>query len=172
MLETADTDRVLQEAMLARDMTPKLFQATQKKREIFWEKFRNEYLDSIKFNSKNAPETAGIKPQVGDVVIIYDKSHKLFWSKGLILELIPSEDGLIRKAKVRVNDIETIKAVNHLYPLEQKAEEAIARYNRAKGYHKFENQNIADNEIEKNQTRLLNLRQNRGTAWAEEQENI
>ena len=78
-------------------------------------------------------------PQVGDVVIIYSKEHpKLQWKRGIILELLKSDDGQIRKAKVRTKTTETIKALNHLYPLETKVEEAIENYYRNNKINTFE----------------------------------
>ena len=64
--------------------------------------------------------------QEGDLVIIYSKEHpELQWKRGIILELHKSDEGQVRKAKVRTRTTETVKAINHLYPLEAKVEEAI-----------------------------------------------
>ena len=66
------------------------------------------------------------------MVILFDKEYKLLWERGILLELIPSEDGLIRKAKVRTKNTETIRAVNQLYPLEIRVEESIDSYKKLK----------------------------------------
>ena len=47
------------------------------------------------------------------------------WRKAIILENIPSEDGLIRKCKVKTSTGQTIRAVKHLYPLEINVETFI-----------------------------------------------
>ena len=156
--------------MIAKDMVPKLFEETEKRREVFWDRFRNQYLESIKFETKPTQDKPGLMPKVGDIVIVFDKTHKLFWSKGMILELIPSSnDGLIRKAKVRINNIESIKAINHLYPLEARAEEAIERYQKTKGINTFEFEGFEKDEQIKNQERIKNLKKAMATAVPEEE---
>ena len=73
-------------------------------------------------------------------------------------------DGLVRKVRVKVNKVESIKAINHLYPLEARAEEAIERYRKSKGMHKFEykgKEPDTQNNQEKNQDRILRLRSNK-----------
>ena len=170
MLEVVETERLLREAMIAKDMVPKLFEETEKRREVFWDRFRNQYLESIKFETKPTQDKPGLMPEVGDIVIVFDKTHKLFWSKGMVLELIPSSsDGLIRKAKVRINNIETIKAINHLYPLEARAEEAIERYQKTKGINTFEFEGFEQDEQVKNQERIKNLKRAMATAVPEEE---
>ena len=90
----------------------------------------------------------------------------------MVLELIPSSsDGLIRKAKVIINNIETIKAVNHLYPLEARAEEAIERYQKTKGINTFEFEGFEKDEQIKNQERIKNLKKAMATSVPEESEN-
>ena len=54
------------------------------------------------------------------------------WKRDIILELHESDEGQVRKAKVRIGTIETVKARNHLYPLEAKEEKAIEDYNKRK----------------------------------------
>ena len=71
--------------------------------------------------------------QEGDLVIIYSKEHpELQWKRGTILELHKSDEGQVGKAKVRIRTIETVKARNHLYPLEAKVEESLEYYNKRK----------------------------------------
>ena len=127
------------------------------------ERFRDQYLESLKFEQRATVDKPGLMPRVGDVVIVFDKEHRLSWSKGLILELVKSQDGNVRKAKVRINKVESIKAINHLYPLEARVEEEIERYRRDKGLHKFQYKNLepdAQNTQEKNQERIMSLRSN------------
>ena len=71
ILEVAETDEILQQAMSDRKIVPQLFQHTAKKRETFWRYFRDQYLESIKFEKKPTQESQGISPQVGDVVIMF-----------------------------------------------------------------------------------------------------
>ena len=101
---------------------------------------------------------------------MFSKVNKLLWSKGLILELIESHDGIVRKALVKINKIETIKAISHLYPLEARAEEAIERYRKEKvqeipGFEGFE-----FDEQAKNKKRIAALKKAMATAVPEPEE--
>ena len=170
ILEVAETEELLNQAMVAKDMVPQMFVETEKLREIFWQRFREQYLDSIKFQNKATENRPGLLPQVGDVVIVFSKVNKLFWSKRLILELIESHDGVVRKALVKINKIETIKALNHLYPPEARAEEAIEKYKKEKandtsGFEGFESE-----EQVKNRKRIEALRRAMTTSVPESQD--
>ena len=63
----------------------------------------------------------------GDVVILYDKfSKRAFWRMGIVKELLPGKDGLIRAVIiVKVINSEKPKllrrSVQHLIPLEVKS---------------------------------------------------
>ena len=139
MLEVEDTEEILNQAMIERKRIPQLFRDIETKREIFWKRFQEQYLEDIKFDNKPNQPKPGMMPQEGDVVIIYSKEHpKLQWKRGIILELLKSDDGQIRKAKVRTKTTETVKALNHLYPLEAKVEEAIEEYHKDKKINTFE----------------------------------
>ena len=164
-LEVEETEEILRQAMIERKLVPQLFQDTERRREIFWSRFKNQYLESIKFDNKASQDKPGLTPQVGDVVILFsDVDHKLFWTKGIILELISSDDGLIRKAKVQTNTTETIKALNHLYPLEARAEEAIELYQKKKGINTFNFKGFSKDDQVKNQERLKILRKTLATS--------
>ena len=164
ILEVAETEEILKQAMIEKNQVPQLFMETEKRRDVFWDRFRDQYLESIKFDIKATQDKPGLTPHVGDVVIIFSKTHKLFWTKGIILELIPSEDGLIRKAKVKTNNIESVKAINHLYPLEARAEEAIELYLKSKGINKFDFEGFSQDEQVKNQKRVERLREAMATS--------
>ena len=98
-------------------------------------------------------------PQVGYVVIIYSKEHpKLQWKKGIILELLKSDDGQIRRAKVKTRTTETVKALIHLYPLEAKVEEAIEEHHKNNKINTFEFEGFTQDEQIKNRDRVETLR--------------
>ena len=164
ILEVAETEEILKQAMIEKKKLPQLFRDTERRRETFWTRFKDQYLESIKFANKSTQDKPGLTPQVGDVVIIFSDVHKLFWTKGVILELITSDDGLIRKAKVKTNNTETIKALNHLYPLEARAEEAIELYQRKNKINTFDFKGFSQNEQAKNQKRIETLRETMATS--------
>ena len=159
ILEIEDTEEILNQAMIERKRIPQLFRDIETKREIFWKRFQEQYLESIKFDNKPNQPKPGMMPQIGDVVIIYSKEHpKLQWKRGIILELLKSEDGQIRKARVKTKTTETIKALNHLYPLEAKVEEAIEEYHKNNKINTFEFEGFNQDEQIKNKNRLETLR--------------
>ena len=149
---------------------PQLFTDTEKRREVFWNRFREQYLESIKFDNRPSQDRPGLTPKEGDVVIMYDKTHKLFWKKAIVLQLIQSEDGVVRKAKVRTNNIDTVKAINHLYPLETRVEEGIEKYHRDKGLNTFDFEGFSQDNQVKNKKCIELLRQNMASAVPSEPE--
>ncbi|KAH7721647.1 Pao retrotransposon peptidase family protein-like protein [Aphelenchoides avenae] len=59
-------------------------------------------------------------PKVGDIVLVYtDNLPRTHWRLALVLELRPDEDFVARTAWIRLSGTgrETLRAVNHLYPL-------------------------------------------------------
>ena len=165
IIEIEDTEEILNQAMIERKRIPQLFRDIESKREIFWKRFQEQYLESIKFDNKPSQPKPGMMPQVGDVVIIYSKDHpKLQWKKGIILELLKSDDGQLRKAKVRTKTTETIKALNHLYPLEAKVEEAIENYYRNNKINTFEFEGFTQDDQIKNKDRVKTLMESMTTS--------
>ena len=168
VLQVANSEEILDNALSERKLTPQLFKDTEKCREVFWTRFSQQYLESIKFDNKPSEETHGLTPQIGEVVSIFDENtHKLFWSKGLILELLPSEDGRIRKAVVKVNGITTVKAINHLYPLEARVEESIEAFQKHNRNFDFEGFKEGFEEQAKNLQRIETLKKLMATAVPE-----
>ena len=86
----------------------------------------------------------------------------------MVLELIKSHDGLVRKARVKINKIETIKALNHLYPLEARAEEAIEKYQKDKAINNSGFEGFEQEEQVKNRKRIEALRQAMATSVPED----
>jgi len=81
-------------------------------------KFVNDYLLQLdKFHSKGK---SGKKIRLGEIVVIHDEhSKRLMWSVGVVKELIPSRDGLIRSAMLKVPNGNIInRAIQSLHPIE------------------------------------------------------
>ena len=83
------------------------------------------------------------------------------------MELLTSEDGLIRRAVVKVNNITTVKAINHLYPLEARVEEQIEAYQKKKKKYDFEGFDDGFEEQAKNLQRIQALKNRMATAAPE-----
>ena len=71
----------------------------------FTKQWRKEYLlslrESAKLSAKSSRDT--IKIKIGEIVILRnDSTKRVFWKFGKVDELIPSKDGIVRAAKIRV----------------------------------------------------------------------
>ena len=86
----------------------------------FWERWRKEYVTSLRECQRTSKQRHSAKIEVNDVVIIYDdKQPRHLWKIGKINEIIPGRDGRIRGAIVKVGKSGAIirRPVNRLYPL-------------------------------------------------------
>ena len=91
--------------------------------ERFWQLWRNDYLLSLRERSqryKKHPRIQSTKEaMVGDIVQIKDDTPRGTWKIGRITELIKSNDGEVRAAKVQLaSKIVLQRSLCHLYPLE------------------------------------------------------
>ena len=85
----------------------------------FWQRWRSEYLVSLREHSKKFKKGNKLIPQVNDIVH-EDKQPPQSWRLGKIVELIPSKDAQIRGAKILIGKSKSIisRPVNKLYPVE------------------------------------------------------
>ena len=56
---------------------------------------------------------------------MHSSDPRISWRKAIVIQLIASEDGAIRKCLVKTSTGETIRAIKHLYPLEINVEDHI-----------------------------------------------
>ena len=83
-------------------------------------------MENIKFSTDTTKQRGGgLTPQVGDLVIINSHDPRLKWRKAIVLEKIPSEDGLVRKCKLKTSTGQMVRATNHIYPLEINVEKFV-----------------------------------------------
>jgi transposase InsO family protein len=67
---------------------------------IFWDKWKKEYLYTLQKRSKWTHERDNVK--IGDVVLLKDKSlPRIQWSIGRVMKIFPGEDNLVRKVEVK-----------------------------------------------------------------------
>ena len=126
ILNVLDTKEILQNAVEVRADIPALYQQTSQRLSRFWLLFQQQYLNSIRFTGNISQKTGkSLSPKVGDLVIVHSHDPRLKWRKAIILENIPSEDGEIRKCRIKTSTGQTIRAVKHLYPLEINVETFI-----------------------------------------------
>ena len=107
----------------------------------FWRQLTDQYttlLRSAKYKKSNSQgRYSNYTPKVGSVVSIYEPDSKLGGRLAYITRLIPSEDGIVRKAEVKVTIPSKVqlhknfktelreKSINHLLPLELNFDEDI-----------------------------------------------
>ena len=94
----------------------------------FIKQWRTEYLLSLRESSKsNLKDSYNGPIAVGDMVILRnDNTRRMFWKLAKVGELLPSSDGVVRSAKVKVNGeggkpITLRRPIQHLIPLEVRA---------------------------------------------------
>ena len=79
--------------------------------------FGHVYLTSLReFNKITGHNKQAIRK--GDVVIIHDDKPRLQWKLAVVEDLIKGNDGLIRAAHIRTDNVKTTRPIVKLYPLE------------------------------------------------------
>ena len=87
----------------------------------FWERWRAEYLVSLREHDKKYKRRNEKVPNVNDIVLIFEeKQPRQNWKLGRIVELISSKDKEIRSVKLLVGKTNRYinRPVNRLFPLE------------------------------------------------------
>ena len=100
---------------------PKRVKHVENTTEHFWKRWRAEYVMSLReYQKLHKPYTQAV-PSKNELVLVFDdKQPRQKWLLGEITELIPSNDGKIRGAKVILGKIQNVidQAVNRCYPVE------------------------------------------------------
>ncbi|CAC5372300.1 unnamed protein product [Mytilus coruscus] len=82
----------------------------------FWKQWNLQYLQNLQTRSKWPIENRNL--QIGDIVLMFDVSlPRNQWPTGIIDEVFPSKDGLVRKVSVRV--IKNGEPVTYTRPITQ-----------------------------------------------------
>ena len=90
----------------------------------YWNRFKREYLLSLREQHKCNAGGKGRKPEIGEVVIVHDDNvPRQCWKLGRITEVQQSVDGVIRGATVKVitktGKVNKLRRpVQRLFPLE------------------------------------------------------
>ncbi|XP_068234186.1 uncharacterized protein [Palaemon carinicauda] len=84
----------------------------------FRERWRKEYLSALRARQDcRSGEPSKLHP--GDVVLVKQENKKrATWPLGRVVETHPDDDGVVGSAKVLFEDVESLRAVSHLVPLE------------------------------------------------------
>lgn len=87
----------------------------------FWQRWKNEYLTSLReFHTTRGYNKEIIK--VGDIVQIHDDSPRVNWKLARVESLMRGNDGLVRAATLITSSGHTNRPISKLYPLEVCAE--------------------------------------------------
>ena len=117
-INSVDREKFLEEVLIIRNELPDLFKQVQRLGEQFWQSLWAQYLDKLRFNRDKKKNRFAKVPKVGEVCIIWQDGPRHGWKKGVILELIKSEDLKIRSCKVQTKNGIIVRPVNLLYSLE------------------------------------------------------
>ena len=84
-----------------RDMYRSQWRQVQVLANQFWKRWKDQYLQTLQLRKKWPNLSSNI--QKGDVVLMKDsRSPRIHWPVGIVEEVYPSSDGLVRKVSVRV----------------------------------------------------------------------
>ena len=84
-----------------RDIYKEQWKQVQVLSDFFWKQWKDQYLHTLQSRRKWITEQPNLR--VGDAVVVKDKSEaRCKWPVGLIEEVFPSADGLVRKVRVRI----------------------------------------------------------------------
>lgn len=81
----------------------------------FWSRWKNEYLSTLQHRTKWSD--TGKSLNVGDLVLIKEPTHPLFWRYGRIVALHPGVDGISRVATIHTTSGDLLRPAVKLCPL-------------------------------------------------------
>ena len=81
----------------------KRWRVVQHLAEKFWSRWKKEYLQLLQLRQKWAGEKRNLR--VGDVVLLKDDTVRGQWPMGRVVEVHPSDDGLVRSVSLKVRGV-------------------------------------------------------------------
>ena len=86
---------------------------------MIWRRWSAEYLRGLRERHNMKHNKRQLSLTSGDVVIIKgDEKNRGQWKLGIVDELFPGSDGVIRAIKMRAGKCYLERPIQHLYPLE------------------------------------------------------
>ena len=86
---------------------------------MVWQRWTGEYLRGLRERHRLKQNGQPVVLQVGEVVLIKsDQKDRGKWRIGIVEELFPGRDGVVRAVKLRAGNSYLERPVQHLYPLE------------------------------------------------------
>ncbi len=91
----------------------------RKCKDVMWKRWSQEYLRGLRERHDLTHKDKQSKLSIGDLVIIKsDDKNRGKWPLGIVEELFPGRDGVIRAVKLRAGQSYLERPIQHLYPLE------------------------------------------------------
>ena len=88
-------------------------------KDVFWSRWTNEYLKSLRERHKLKHKTKQMTAKRGDAVLIKaDERNRGKWKIGIIESFVVGRDGVIRGAWLRAGKSHIERAMQHLFPME------------------------------------------------------
>ena len=85
--------------------------------DVFWKRWVREYLPELQVRSKWHREKENLR--VGDFVLLLDEeTPRTLWPQGVVTDVYPGGDGLVRKVRVRTKSRALLRPVNKVVLLE------------------------------------------------------
>ena len=106
---------------ISTEVTPKRVRYINSLVEHFWERWRCEYVGTLRNAQQKYKKRNSLVPMINDIVLIYEeKVPRQSWCMGRVIEIIPSKDDQIRGAKILIGKSRHIieRPVNKLFPIE------------------------------------------------------
>ena len=88
-------------------------------KEAVWQRWTREYLRGLRERHQLKHSARPFALTVGEVVLIKSEDrNRGSWRMGIVKDLMPGRDGVVRVVKLRASKNYLERAVQHLYPLE------------------------------------------------------
>lgn len=111
--------------------------------EGFWKRWSDEYLRSLPTMKASLPQGA---PNVGSLVLIRDNEYlkRLQWPLGVVTQVFPGRDGLVRTIEVRTSKGKVIRPIQRIHVLETLVDDSGKNDERLTPNEKSESTNASD----------------------------
>ncbi len=126
-LKTLPDDIVEPDDAMGEDNCSSRFKYLSTRLQHFWNRWRKEYLASLREFHRCKSGRQERRVEIGDVVVVYEEEKKRGdWKMGVVKSLVTGKDGVVRGAEVRVitkgKPVHLSRPVQKLYPLEVRSE--------------------------------------------------
>lgn len=116
--ECLDFEELYDETFNAKSAITKRMLYCSKLFRDFSERWRKEYLVSLREKERSLMNSSNVKATIGQIVQLYDDGPRQFWKLGCIVRLYEGNDGIVRSADIRTKSGVFMRPLVRLFPLE------------------------------------------------------